>query len=83
MLKKYKSWNTFEKRWFWSNLILTTLGVYSIFYFKHIIMLIIFEIFLIYYRRVIYKSLEAQERTYLNKIIDPITNEVMTNNLLK
>ena len=75
MLKKYKSWNMFERRWFWSLLVLTTLGFYSVFIFKNIISLIIFELILIFSGIFIYKSLSRQEKEWKGFIIDPITKK--------
>ena len=85
MLKAYQRWNFFERRWFWSNLILTILGTYSLFIFdiifKNVVAFIIFEAFLIYYRNIIYRSLTTQEMLWKGIIIDPITNKEITINI--
>ena len=78
IIKSYKRWNFFERRWFWTNLILTTLGTYSFvvsdIIFKNVVSLIIFEAFLIYYGNIIYRSLTRQEMEWKGLVIDPITN---------
>lgn len=83
IIKKYKKWNPFERRWFWSNLILTALGTYSFFVFdiifRNVAALIFFEALLIYYNNVIYRSLTRQEMEWKGLVIDPITSmEVST-----
>ena len=74
IIKSYKRWNFFERRWFWANMTLTILLVYSMFFFKNLIPFIIFESFLIYYWNLIFRSLSRQEMEWKGLIIDPITN---------
>lgn len=63
-MKKYKSWNKFERKWFWSNTTLTTLGFYALFFFENFIALLVFEVILIYYANTIYRSLSRQEKEW-------------------
>lgn len=65
----------FERKWFWSSLIFTITGIYSFFIFDNLIMLAVFEVFLVYYGSVIYKSLTRQEMEWKGIIIDPTTDK--------
>lgn len=83
LIKAYQRWNFFERKWFWNNITITALGVFTLFVFdiilKNIIALIFFEAFLIYYNNIIYRSLIRQEREWKWIVhgisLDPITNK--------
>ena len=83
MIKKYRSWNKFERRYFWSNMVLTMLGTYPVIYslekYKFITPIVLIPL-LVYYNHVIHKNLTNQEREWKGIVLDPITKKEVFSN---
>ena len=86
MLKAYRRWNTFEKKYFWSktlyigafggysiNLLTNPIYISPIFYRVGVITVII--ALTAYAINLMKRSLSRQEREWKGLIIDPITNK--------
>lgn len=89
LIKAYKQWNTFEKKYFWGktlyigafggysiNLFINPVYTSSIFYRLGIMTMIIF--LTAYSINLMRRSLSRQEREWKGIIIDPVTKEEMT-----